>query len=91
MAETDKKPDAETSSDHWLVRPESIRKLWIAFIAILTLTVLADLIVTHHPHFGMDGTFGFGAWFGFISCVVLVLFSKALGAVLKQPDSYYDD
>ena len=91
MAETDKQPDAGTSADHWLVRPESIRKLWIVFIAILTLTVLADLIVTHHPHFGMDGTFGFGAWFGFISCVVLVLFSKALGAVLKQPDSYYDD
>ena len=85
MAE--QKPD----SDHWLVRPENIRKLWILFIAILAATVLGDLFVDHHPHFGIDGTFGFGAWFGFVACVVLVFFSKALGALLKRPDSYYDE
>ena len=85
MAE--QKPD----SDHWLVRPVNIRKLWILFIAILAATVLGDLFVDHHPHFGIDGTFGFGAWFGFVACVVLVFFSKALGALLKRPDSYYDE
>ena len=78
-------------SDHWLARPENIRKLWIVFIVILALTVMADFFVHHHPHFGIDGTFGFGAWFGFISCVVLVVFSKALGSILKRPDTYYDD
>ena len=78
-------------NDHWLVRPENIRKLWIAFIVILALTVFGDFFVEHHPHFGLDGTFGFGAWYGFIACVVLVVFSKALGAILKRPDVYYDD
>ena len=77
--------------DHWLVRPANIRKLWIVFIVILALTVLGDLFVHHHPHFGIDGTFGFGAWYGFISCVVLVFFSKALGAILKRRDTYYND
>lgn len=76
--------------DHWLVRPKTIRMLWWGGCAILALTVLADLVVHHHPHFGVDGTFGFAAWFGFASCVVLVLGSKALGAVLKRPDTYYD-
>ena len=52
--------------------------------------VALDLVVAHHPHFGLDGTFGFGAWFGFLSCVALVAFAKALGAILKRPDSYYD-
>lgn len=85
MAE--QKPD----HDHWLVRPENIRKLWIVFIAILALTVIGDFFVEHHPHFGLDGTFGFGAWFGFVACVVLVFFSKALGAILKRPDTYYPD
>lgn len=77
--------------DHWLARPETIRKLWLAFIAILALTVLAELAVERHPHFAIEEVFGFGAWYGFVACVVLVFFSKALGAILKRPDDYYDD
>ena len=77
--------------DHWLTRPETIRRLWIVFGAILTALVLADLFVHHHPHFGLEGTIGFGAWYGFAACVVLVAFAKALGAVLKRSDTYYDD
>jgi UPF0716 family protein affecting phage T7 exclusion len=76
--------------DHWLVRPRTIKRLWALFIVVLALTVLADLAIEHHPYFGIDGTIGFGAWFGFGSCVALVLVAKALGAVLKRPDSYYD-
>ena len=76
--------------DHWLVRPRTIRRLWAFFIVVLALTVLADLVIEHHPYFGVDGTIGFGAWFGFASCVALVLVAKVLGAVLKRPDSYYD-
>ena len=34
--------------------------------------VLLDLVIDHHAYFGLDGTFGFGAWFGFVSCVVLI-------------------
>ncbi len=84
MAE--QKPD----SDHWLVRPQTIRRLWIISIALLAMTVLFDLVVDHHAYFGIDGTLGFGAWFGFFSCVVLVVFSKALSALLKRPDTHYD-
>jgi hypothetical protein len=77
--------------DHWLVREGTIRKLWIAFAIVLVATVLADLFITHHPHFWLEGTFGFGAWFGFLSCVVLVLIAKGLGQFLKRPDTYYDE
>ncbi|MBM3491872.1 MAG: hypothetical protein FJX68_15810 [Alphaproteobacteria bacterium] len=77
--------------DHWLARDSTIRRLWIAFIAILAAVALVDLAIEHHPYFGLDGTFGFGAWFGSASCVVLIAIAKALGAVLKRPDSYYDE
>jgi hypothetical protein len=76
--------------DHWLVRATTIRRLWIAFAVVLVAAVLADLAIEPHPYFGLDGTFGFGAWFGFASCVVLIVFAKALGALLKRPDNYYD-
>jgi hypothetical protein len=76
--------------EHWLARESTIKRLWIVFTIVLAATVLMDLTVEHHPYFALDGTFGFGAWFGFASCVVLILFAKALGAVLKRPDTYYD-
>lgn len=76
--------------DPWLVRPDSIKLLWRIFIAILVATVLADFFIEHHGYFGIDGTFGFGAWYGFASCIILVFFSKALGALLKRRDTYYD-
>ena len=83
--------DPSHHDDHWLVRPDTIRKLWIGFAVVLGAVVLMDLAVVHHPYFGMDGTFGFGAWFGFFSCVALVLLAKGLGAILKRPDTYYDN
>jgi hypothetical protein len=77
--------------NHWLARDDTIRRLWIVFALVLAATVLADLFVEHHAYFGLDGTFGFGAWFGFVSCVALIVFARALGALLKRPDTYYGD
>ena len=76
--------------DHWLVRPTTIRLLWIAFASSWWPSCWPIFAIEPHPYFGLDGTFGFGAWFGFASCVVLIVFAKALGAVLKRPDTYYD-
>lgn len=77
-------------NDHWLTRASTIKRLWMVFALVLAATVLADLAIEHHPQFGLDGTFGFGAWFGFASCVAMVVFAKVLGEVLKRPDTYYD-
>jgi hypothetical protein len=77
--------------DHWLARPETIRKLWIALIAALTLEVLAQLVFPVESHFAMDGLFGFGAWYGFGACVALVVIAKILSVFVKRPDTYYDD
>ena len=76
--------------DHWLTHDSTIKRLWAVFAIVLALTVLADLFVEHHAVFGPEATIGFGAWFGFLSCVALIAFAKALGVVLKRPDTYYD-
>lgn len=81
----------DPQGDHWLVRPSTIRGLWWGAVVVLAALVALDLVVDHHPHFGVDGSFGFGAWYGFGACVVLVLLAKALGLLLKRPDTYYDD
>ena len=75
--------------DHWLTRPATIRKLWWGFSAVLALTVVAQLFVYVKGYFDVDGWFGFGAVFGFFSCVAMVLFAKGLGFFLKRSEDYY--
>ncbi len=76
---------------HWLVRPRTIRLLWTLFVVVLALTVVAGAFVGGDGHEGIAGTFGFGAWFGFAACAVLILFAKGLGVFLKRQDTYYDE
>jgi len=75
---------------HWLSRPETIRRLWIVFIAVLAATLVAEAFVHLHPRFRLEGWFGFHAAYGFLSCVAMVLFAKLLGVFLKRPDDYYE-
>ncbi len=79
-----------TKRKHWLSRPQTIRRLWIVFIGILTLTVAADFLVDVHGHFGIDATLAFNAWYGFVTCVAMIVFAKTLGIFLKRKDTYYD-
>lgn len=76
---------------HWLVRPGTVRGLWIGFAVVLAALVLGDLLIHGHPGFGIDGTFGFYAWYGLGTCVAMVLFAKGLGVALKRPDTWYED
>ena len=81
----------ESTEKHWLLRPRTIRLLWRVFIAILAATVIAELVVHLHPHFGFDGWFGFHAWYGFLTCAGMIVFARALGLLIKRPDTYYGD
>ncbi len=74
--------------DHWLVRPGTIRLLWGVFIVILLATVAVQFATGSDGHFGIDDWIGFGAVYGFFSCLIMVLVAKALG-FLKRPDDYY--
>lgn len=80
---------SQPERDHWLARPENIRLLWRGFWVVLGLTVAAQFFIPVKGHFGIDGWFGFGAVFGFFSCLAMVLVAKALGYSLKREEDYY--
>lgn len=80
-----------SDSDHWLVQEATIRRIcWIS-IAILAVTVLAELIIPIKGYFGIDNWLGFGAVFGFIACLLMVLLAKFLGLFLKREENYYSE
>ena len=65
---------------------------WIMF-GILAFLVILDVIVpAKYERFPWDGIGGFGAVYGFVSCVLIIVVSKALGyALLYRPEDYFDD
>lgn len=75
---------------HWLVRPATIRKLWIGFSVVLVLVVLAQMVIYVKGYFGVDAWYGFGAVYGFGSCLLMVLVAKVLGLLLKRPEDFYE-
>ena len=81
--------NSNQQEDSWLVRPSSIRLLWRIFWAVLALTVLAHAVVKVKGYFVVDGWYGFGAVFGFLSCLIMVVVAKVLGKVLKRDQDYY--
>ena len=75
--------------DAWLARPSTIRLLWRVFAVVLVVAVAAQLLFKVKGYFTLDGWLGFGAVYGFLSCVAMVLVAKVLGWVLKRDDDYY--
>ena len=78
------------TTEHWLRRPETIRRLWIGGLFALAGLVAVEVWVYTHGYFGIDGLFAFNAWFGFVSCVAMIFISNGLGKLLKREDTYYD-
>ena len=66
------------------------KKLWVILIIALVSTVLAGFFLPEHKtHFEIEKFPAFYAIFGFISCVVIIFFSKFLGVFLKRGEDYY--
>jgi len=83
--------NAKREVDHWLVRPRTIRLLWIVFSLVLAFSVAMQFVIKVKGYFGADGWLGFGAAFGVLSCVAMVLIAKGLGQFLKREEHFYDD
>jgi hypothetical protein len=75
--------------DAWLVRPSSIKLLWRVFWGVLALTVAAQLFIKIKGYFGVDDWFAFGAIYGFLCCLAMVLVAKGLGYLVKRDENYY--
>ena len=76
--------------EHWLARPSTIKRLWWGFAVLLALTLIAQFAIYVKGYFVVDGWFGFGAFYGFLACLAMVLVAKGIGVLLKRKEGYYD-
>ena len=82
---------AEDPSASWFERPQNIRGLIIALCVACALVVLAELFYENpHPHFDLETSFAFQAWFGFAAFVAVVFLGRLLRLIVRRPEDYYD-
>jgi len=65
------------------------KAFWVT-ATLCALLVLADLFYTKHGHYAVEQWFGFHGWYGFVSCMFLVIAAKQLRRLLKRDEDYYD-
>ena len=86
----------QADKKHWLYREENRPKLWAIQIFLLIAVFIPEFFIHHHAHFEkadihIDASFGFYAWYGFLTCAAMVVFANLLGIFLKREDTYYDE
>jgi len=74
----------------WVLKKDNIKKLWILLYIVLVFLMLIQFIFPIYGHFAIESWLAFAAWFGFLSCVVMVVVAKILGFLVKREDSYYE-
>lgn len=76
--------------DFLVARHRALKALMLAVMAALI--GLDALIPAKYERFPWDGIPGFGAVYGLVACILIIVVSKALGyALLYRREDYYDD
>ena len=76
--------------------PARLRRLARGFSVALAILALAEIAApyvlgTDHAHFGFEDVPAWGSLYGLVSCVAIIVVSKALGKLwLSRPEHYYD-
>lgn len=85
-------PAPESEKQHVFDDPENVKKLLKIFFICCVALLPAQFLVEMHGHFKWEGWFGFYAFYGLVSCIVLVLISKfVLRPLVMRDEHFYDD
>ena len=81
---------ARGEKKYWLDEPRNVGKLYRGLWIICALLVSVDLLYTKHIEFPIERLVGFFGFYGFVSCVFLVLAAKQLRKIVGRGEDYYD-
>lgn len=81
------KPDEKKT---WLDDRRNVDRLVYGFYVVCAVIFAIDVFVPKHGPFAIEHWFGFYGWYGFVSCVALVLMAKVLRRMVMRSEDYYD-
>jgi len=71
--------------------PMTVNVVIGALLFITAAVTLADFGYHKHGHYGFEEITGFHTFYGFVSCVGLVLAATQMRKVVMQDEDFYDD
>ena len=84
-------PHSQGDEPTWFERPKNINRLIVMLVVSCVILVAIDLVYANpHPHFAIESTVGFQAWFGFAAFVVIVFLGRFLRLFVRREEGYYD-
>ncbi len=66
------------------------RLLVLSVIFLISLIIVDFFVAREHPYFIWDKIPGFNAFFGFVSCVLIIFVSLFIGKFIIRKEDYYD-
>lgn len=79
----------------WVVtlieNPKTVNVIIGLLIAVTLGVSVADFFYDKHGHYGWEEIVGFHTFYGFVSCVGLVLAATQMRKVVMQDEDFYDD
>lgn len=78
--------------EKYVENPDKLRKIRKVFYLLLVFIVISDFLIhREHVSFIWDAIPGFNSFYGLLSSILLIVFSKSLGhAWLMKEEDYYD-
>ena len=67
------------------------RRRGVAFAVVAAAVVLLPEFFIERTRYAIIDGFGFYAWFGWATCLLMVLAALLVGRAVKCRDDYYDD
>jgi len=77
-------------SKGWFDRPNNVRWIIRALVAVCVVLVGLEFVIHKHGHFGFEDFPAFHALFGFVAFTIAVYAGKLLRALLSRDEDYYD-
>lgn len=71
-------------------KPKNVKNLLRVFYLSLFVLLGADFFLHKHDHIAIGNALEFYAFYGFISCVLLIFIAKVLRVIIKRDEKYYD-
>ncbi|MEM6364926.1 MAG: hypothetical protein AAF745_10890 [Planctomycetota bacterium] len=82
---------SDPTSKGFFDRPGNVKMMIAVLVVVCIGLAMADLFYTNpHPHFGIESSFAFQAWFGFVAFVVIVFLGRLLRPLVSRSEDYYD-
>jgi hypothetical protein len=63
------------------------KALWAVLVVLAVVSLIAEVFVHHHAAFGVDGSFGFYAWYTWVAVAIGVAAARLVALVLGRSEA----